>query len=270
MAKRPAPWRTDATMPLGDHLRELRRRIVVSVLAVALGAIAGWYVYPTAFDALTGPYTDAITPLLEDQGLRAQLTINGVAGAFLFQLKLSFVLGAIFSSPIWLWQFWAFVLPALHKSERRWVLVLTVVCIPLFLAGTWLAFLILPQAISVLLGFTPESVVVLTGLGEYLSFVLQLMIAFGIAAQIPVVVLVLRGIGAVSAAQLRRWRPFIIVGIFIFAAAATPTADPWTMTALASVMTALHLSAEFLAILVEKTRGTKTPAWSDDLPSELE
>lgn len=257
-------------MPLSGHLRELRRRLAVSALAIALAMVAGWYAYPVVFEALTRPYVETVAPMLDQQGISAQLTITGVTGAFIFQLKLSFLLGAIISSPIWLWQIWAFVLPALHKHERRWVALLTIVCLPLFAAGVWLGIFILPPTIRILLGFTPDSVLVLTTLGEYLSFVLQLLLAFGIAAQIPVVVVVLRMIGAVSAAQLRKWRPYTIVGIFIFAAAATPTADPWTMSALAIPMTLLYLIAEFISVFIDRAKRRRNVTWSDDEASPLE
>lgn len=241
-------------MPLIEHLRELRGRLVKSLAAVLVGSIIGWYLFPPIFELLKEPYVTGIAPLLEDGDIEANLTITGVAGAFMFRLKVAVITGVVLSCPFWLWQFWAFVLPALHRRERRWIIVLTAACGPLFVGGVALAYVVLPRAIGFLIGFTPESVIVLTTLGEYLNFVVQVMVVFGIGAQIPVVVILLRWIGAVSRQQLGKWRPWTITGIFVFAALATPTGDPFTMLALALPMTVLYLGAEVLSLLFDRRR----------------
>lgn len=248
-------------MPLVEHLREFRGRIIKALLAIIVGSVVGWYLYPDLFEMLKEPYVSGIQPVIEAQGLEANLTITGVAGAFTFRLKVAMITGLIISSPFWIWQFWAFVLPALHKRERRWVIVLTAACGPLFIGGVVLGYVVLPAAITFLVGFTPESVIVLTTLSEYLNFMVQVVVVFGIGAQLPVVVILLRWIGAVNRKQLSRWRPWTITGIFVFAALATPTGDPFTMLALALPMTALYLGAELLSLLFDrrKRRGASAP-----------
>lgn len=249
-------------MPLVEHLREFRNRLIKAMLAIIAGAVAGWYLYPELFELLKEPYVTGIAPVIEDQGLEANLTITGVAGAFTFRLKVAMITGLIISSPLWIWQFWAFVLPALHTRERRWVIVLTAACGPLFIGGVVLGYVVLPAAITFLVGFTPESVIVLTTLGEYLNFMVQVVLVFGIGAQLPVVVILLRWIGAVSRRQLSRWRPWTITGIFVFAALATPTGDPFTMLALALPMTALYIGAELLSLLFDRRRRRTAQAGS--------
>lgn len=242
-------------MPLMDHLRELRRRLVIALLAIAIGTVIGWFLYPAVFDFIKQPYIDGVTPLLERQGVDATLVLSGgIGSAFTFRLKVSLVLGLLMSLPVWLWQSWAFVLPALHRNERRWAYLLTACGVPLFLGGVVVGYLVLPKGIHVLVGFAPASIQVLLSLGDYLSFMLRTVLVFGVAAQIPLVVVLLNRMGAVSARQLANARPWTILGIFVFAAIATPSTDPLTMLFLAVPMTALYLVSEVIARLTERRR----------------
>lgn len=247
-------------MPLMDHLRELRRRLVITLVAVLVGTVVGWLVYPAVFDFIKQPYVDGVTPLLKRQGVDATLVLSGgVGSAFSFRLKVALVLGLLFSLPVWLWQAWAFVLPALHRNERRWVYLLTSCGVPLFLSGVVVGYVVLPKGINVLVGFAPASIQVLLSLGDYLNFMLRTVLVFGVAAQIPLVVVLLNRIGAVSARQLANARPWTIVGIFVFAAVATPSTDPLTMLFLAVPMTVLYLASELIARVTER-RSKPTPA----------
>ncbi len=253
-------------MPLVEHLRELRRRLVISVLAILIGTIIGWLVYPQAFDFLKQPYTDGIAPLLKRHGFKASLVLNGgVGSAFSFRLKLALVIGLVLSSPVWIAQIWGFVLPALHKHERRWVYLLTATGAPLFAAGVVVGYLVLPKGIQVLISFAPSSVQVLLTLGDYLNFVIRTVLVFGIAAQIPLVVVMLNRLHIVSARQLRRARPWTIIGIFVFAAVATPSTDPLTMLFLAIPMTVLYIISEIIASLTDRKR---TKIAGEQLPDD--
>lgn len=251
-------------MPLVEHLRELRTRLTRGVLAILLGTIVAFVFYGPILDFLAHPY-DQIRPDLEAQGINTTLAITGVGGAFQFQLKISLIAGILVSSPLWLWQIWAFVLPAMHRHEKRWALLLTGVGAPLFLAGAALAYVILPKAILLLIGFVPvgwESI--LTG-KDYLDFIVRMMLVFGVAAEIPLVVVLLNRLGLVSGQQLIRARPWTIVGIFVFAAVATPTTDPLTMLFLAAPMTILYLVAEIIARVTDRRRGR---AAADETPDD--
>lgn len=243
-------------MPLMEHLRELRRRLVIALIAILVGTVIGWIVYPHVFEFIKQPYVDGVRPLLRGHGVDATLVLSGgIGSAFSFRLKVALVLGLLVSLPIWLWQAWAFVLPALHRNERRWVYLLTLCGVPLFLAGVAVGYTVLPKGIGVLVGFAPESIQVLLSLGDYLNFMLRTVLVFGIAAQIPLVVVLLNRIGAVSARQLAVARPWIIVGIFVFAAVATPSTDPLTMLFLAGPMTFLYLVSELIARLTDRRRA---------------
>lgn len=247
-------------MPLLDHLRELRRRLLIAVVAILIGTIVGWVAYPQVFEFVKQPYIDGIAPLLDRSGFDATLVLSGgIGSAFTFRLKVALVLGLLLASPIWVWEIWAFILPALHRNEKRWVYVLTAAGVPLFLGGVTVGYLVLPKGIQVLVGFAPESIQVLLNLGDYLSFMLRMVLVFGVAAQIPLVVVLLNRIGAVSARQLAAARPWTILGIFVFAAIATPSTDPLTMLFLAVPMTVLYLVSELIARLTDR-RAAKVAA----------
>jgi len=246
-------------MPLMDHLRELRRRLVIAVVAILVGTIAGWIAYPQVFEFVKQPYVEGIAPLLSRSGFDATLVLSGgIGSAFSFRLKVALVLGLLLSSPVWVWEIWAFILPALHRNERRWAYILTAAGVPLFLGGVTVGYLVLPKGIQVLVSFAPESIHVLLNLGDYLSFMLRTVLVFGVAAQIPLVVVLLNRIGAVSARQLASARPWTILGIFVFAAIATPSTDPLTMLFLAVPMTVLYLVSEAIARLTERRASKAT------------
>jgi sec-independent protein translocase protein TatC len=259
-------------MPLVEHLRELRRRLVISVAAIVIGTIAGWIVYPQVFDFIKEPYVTGVQPLLERKGFDATLVLSGgVGSAFTFRLKLSLLIGIVATAPIWLGQIWGFVLPALHRREKRWAYLLTAVGAPLFIGGVVLGFLVLPKGIEVLVSFAPESIQVLLSLGDYLNFVIRMVLVFGVAAQIPLVVVLLNRLGVVSASQLANARPWTIIGIFVFAAIATPSTDPLTMLFLALPMTVLYAISEVIARFTDRRRRKKAPVEvADDEISPLD
>lgn len=246
-------------MPLTAHLRELRTRLVRAVLAIAIGTIIAWILYDPILEFLTHPYND-IKPLLEERGIESNIVITGIGGAFQFQLKISLVAGILISSPVWLWQAWAFILPALHRNEKKWAALLTGTGAPLFIGGAALAYIVLPKAINVLIGFVPDGVDSLVTGAEYFDFIVRMMLVFGVAAEIPLVVILLNRLGIVSASQLARARAWTIVGIFVFAAVATPSTDPLSMLFLAVPMTVLYLFSEIIAKLTDRKRSKASPA----------
>ncbi len=267
---------TGGTMPLVEHLRELRSRLTRAVLAIAVFTILGLVFYAPILNFLTHPYNE-MRPLLEREGIDTQLIITGVGGAFQYQLKISLVFGLLASSPFWLWQIWAFVLPALHRHEKRWALLLAGTGAPLFIGGAALAYVVLPKAMEILIGFVPDGFGSLVTGAEYFDFIVKMMLVFGVAAEIPLVVVLLNRLGLVSAKQLASARPWTIIGIFVFAAIATPTTDPLTMLFLAVPMTILYLISEVIAKLTDRRRGRERvdetaddDASPLDGPSELE
>ena len=243
-------------MTLAEHLRELRNRLVVSIVAIILGMILGWVFYDQIQTFLLRPYHETITHLAKSQGVNAEVVINnGIAGAFLLRIQVAFVTGLVISSPVWLYELWAFILPGLHHNEKKWTYLLVAIAGPLFVAGVALGYYVMPKGMEVLLGFTPSGVKNLIDIQHYLSFVLRVLLVFGVSFEIPLFVVLLNLAGVVKARQLSRWRSWIIFLVFVFAAVATPSTDPITMVLLAVPMTVLFLISEVIAHIVDRRRG---------------
>ncbi|HET7173739.1 MAG TPA: twin-arginine translocase subunit TatC [Nocardioidaceae bacterium] len=242
-------------MTLSEHLRELRNRLFVSVCAVLLAMILAWIFYNRLFGLLLDPYDSVVKHLAAKQGIHAEAVINDVSGPFMLRAKISLMAGIVLASPVWLYELWAFIMPGLHRNERRWTMLFVAIASPLFLGGVWLGYEVLPKGLTVLLSFTPERVTNLVDVDGYFSFVLRVLLVFGVAFEIPLFVVLLNLAGVVKARHLARWRSWIIFLTFVFAAVATPSTDPITMLLLALPMTALFLISEVIARAVDAHRA---------------
>jgi sec-independent protein translocase protein TatC len=239
-------------MSLTEHLRELRVRLVRSVLAVIVCTIAAAFFYDELFRLLTAPIDS-----IKDQYPGVTLNFAGIGDPFTFALKICAMAGLFAASPVWLWNLWGFVAPGLHQREKRYGIAFVAVSVPLFLGGAVLAYLFLPKGFDLLIGFNPDpdNVANIISLNAYMSFVLRMFLVFGIAFVLPVFMFGLNLAGIVTGRQLlRAWRP-VILGGFLFAAVATPSGDPWTMTALAVPMLLLYYLAAGLALLTDRRRA---------------
>ncbi|MDR1768659.1 MAG: twin-arginine translocase subunit TatC [Propionibacteriaceae bacterium] len=237
-------------MSLADHLRELRYRLIIVVAAVVVAACLAAIWYQPLYQLLMMPYLRAVDMLAESNPqVKASTVISGVTAPFTLALKVCAVTGLAASSPVWIFQLWRFIAPGLLGKERKYALVFLGTAIPLFLAGVLVGYYILPQGIAVLLAFTPSSVPVtnLLEVNGFLSLTLQLMVVFGLGFLMPVVVVGLNFLGVVSANRLAKVRTYVIFGIFVFGAAATPSTDPFSMLALSLPMVVLYEAAEIVA-----------------------
>lgn len=240
-------------MPLREHLRELRRRILISLFAIAVGAAVGWVYYTPIFDLISQPIQDVVARATAE-GRDVRLVMAGVTDAFMMQVKVAVIAGLVLASPVWIYQLWAFVTPGLHRKERRWVYVFTAISVPLFLAGVVLAYVLMPKGLQVLLGFTPQNVGNYLPVDRYLSFFLRMVIVFGIGFLTPLFIVGLNILGVLSGKRLASaWR-FIIFGVFVFAAVATPTGDPITMLLLATPVLLLVGAAVVFSMLNDRRR----------------
>lgn len=255
---------SDGKMPLLGHIKEFRSRIIKSAIAIAIFSIVGWVIYEQTIRFLTKPFCDldAVTTAASTSFNSAAngracgaLYINGLLGPFNLEVKVSILTGLIFSAPIWLYQIWAFVTPALHKRERRASIVVMLFSTPLFAVGATLAYLLLPHAVKVLLGFTPNNLNNLVRFDDYLDFVLRLILLFGLAFTFPVFLVALNFLGVLSGRTiLKPWR-IVVFLIFLFTAAFTPTPDPITMTLLAIPMCLLYLLSGLIGLLIDRRRS---------------
>lgn len=256
-------------MSLGDHLRELRNRITIAAIALVAGAVAGWIYYGPVFKHLTSPFDDYKRTSGNDL---VSLNYGNATAAFSQQLTISIFVGFILSSPVWLYQVWAFIVPGLTKKEKRISLAFIAATVPLFLGGCWFAYITLPKALILLFGFTPAGASNIQQASDYFSFVTRFIIVFGLAFLLPVFLVALNVAHVVSArGLLRTWRPAVLV-IFIFSALATPTPDPFTMFLLAFPLTVLYFAAIGVAWILDRRRAKSTPDWgqlADDEASTL-
>jgi len=293
------PIGADGRMALADHLRELRARILRMALVLLVVTVVAFFFYDQLLALVFDPYKQAVAQL--PHSTKTVATINGVGGPLLLQLKLCGVTGLVVSSPYWLYQIWAFIVPGLHPHEKRWTRLFVSVAGPLFFLGVAVGYYVLPKGLQVLISFTPVNLtnlvefgeyfsfmtrmllvfgvavgyyvlpkglqvlisftpVNLTNLvefGEYFSFMTRMLLVFGVAFEIPLFVVLLNLAGIVSGKALANYRPWIVVGTFVFAAVATPSTDPFSMLMLAIPMTVLFLVSEVVARAVDRRRGRR-------------
>lgn len=235
-------------MPLREHVLEARNRLLAVLIGIVPGFILGWICYPYIFAWLSRPL------LAVDPGHTVELNFATVAGSLDMQVKVSLYAAVLLTSPWWIYQGWAFITPGLRKIERRVAIGFVGAGFPLFLAGVALCWLVMPQAIRVLLGFTPSHAVNIIDAGAYLSFVMHMTWAFGAAFLLPVVMVALTMVQLTSTRTwLRGWRWAVVLSA-IFAAAATPTSDVVSMLVLAVPMCMLYFLAIGVCALLERKR----------------
>ncbi|MBM7520417.1 twin-arginine translocase subunit TatC [Nocardioides nitrophenolicus] len=239
-------------MALSDHLRELRARILKAGFAVLAAFIVGLFFFDPLFDLVWEPYRSAQDSLPEGTSLG---TSSGPAAGFLLHLKLCGLAGLIAASPVWLYQIWAFIVPGLHPSEKRWTGIFAIIAGPLFLVGVLLGYVTLPKGLEILIGLNPDGLTNLVDFDDYLTFFSRTLLGFGIAFEIPVFVVLLNMAGILKGKTLGAHRPWMIVGTFIFAAVMTPSGDPFTMTFMAAPMVVLFLVSEVIARLNDRRRA---------------
>ncbi len=253
-------------MSLADHLRELRRRVLVAALGIFAGGVVGWLNYEWLMALLMGPLER-----VQDERGEALVNLNfggGITQPFSIQLKVAIFVGIVVSSPVWISQIWGFIVPGLRKKEKLTALAFIAAAVPLFLGGCALAGWALPRTVAVLLSFTPDFAVNLQDASVYLSFVTGFIVAFGLAFLLPVFLVALNVAHVLSAqAMLRGWRVAVML-IFVFAALVTPDPSAWTMLALAVPMVALYYLAVGVATLIDRRRAKNRPEWADTADDE--
>jgi sec-independent protein translocase protein TatC len=247
-------------MPLREHLLELRKRVGRAALGLVVGGGLGWWLYPYVFSILQRP----VVRLQEERGQLIALNFSGVLSAFDMQLKVSLFVGVLVSSPIWVYQLWAFITPGLTRRERLVTVGFLSAAVPLFLTGAFLAWWLLPQAVGVLTGFTPSDAANLISAQEYLTFVMRMVLAFGAGFLLPVIMVALTMVGLVEGRTwLHGWRLAVMLS-FLFGAVATPTGDAISMLVLAVPITILYFAAVGIGVLLDRRRARRLAAEDDD------
>ncbi|MFE2874871.1 twin-arginine translocase subunit TatC [Streptomyces roseus] len=267
----------EGRMPLVEHLRELRNRLLKSVLAILVITIVAAFYYKDLIDFMLKPMLDSVgctNGVVSQRNGRpcADMTVNGLIAPFSIALKVSLTAGVVLSAPVWLYQLWAFVAPGLHNHEKRYAVGFVAVGAPLFAAGGVLAYKLLPQTATILLEFTPDNARNLLPVDDYLDLVTRMVIVFGLAFELPLLLILLNFTGVLTAKRLASWWRAMVLGITIFAAFATPTGDPLTMMSLAAPIVALYFIALAICLVNDRRRrrGNPDALLDDDEASQLD
>lgn len=264
MARRPAHT---GAMPLAEHLRELRTRLIRSLLAIAVGMVVAWMYYAQIFAILRRPFDGVM-------GDHVTLALTGVADPFTLQIQVAGVGGVVLAAPVWLYQLWRFITPGLLANERRWALGFVGTAVPLMAFGAWLSYTVMPIGLQVLFGFTPEGVQNIVGVDRYLSFFFRMLLVFAVGFLSPLVLVLLNFAGVLRGRTLlNAWRG-IIIGTMVFGAIATPTGDPVNLMLLSGPILLLLFGAIGIALLNDRRRRKKGlltdfDDWADDEQSPL-
>ena len=246
----------EGKMSLSGHLKELRNRLFWSALFLLAGSIAGWFMFDAVFAELQRP----IVELADRPGSNATINFPTVVSAFDVRLQVSIFLGVMMSSPVWLFNIWSFITPGLKKKERKYTIWFVVVAVPLFLAGTALAWSSLPTFVRVLVSFTPAGTANVINASEYILFTIRILLVFGIAFVLPVVLVLLNFAGVITAQNiLKSWRMAVFVSAVV-GAIATPVAEPMAMFLLMVPLLILYFVAAGVATLHDKSQARKAAA----------
>lgn len=243
-------------MALSDHFRELRSRVLKVALTFLVVFVVSLFFFDQLYDFVYKPYATAKESLPEGSSFA---TTSGPGGGLMLYLKLCGFTALLVTCPVWLYQIWAFIMPGLHPSEKRWTQIFVAIAAPLFLIGVVLGFVTLPKGLEVLIGLNPDGITNLVDFNEYLQFFTRTLLVFGLAFEIPVFVVMLNLAGVVKGKTLGNYRPWIIIGIFVFAAIATPSTDPFTMTFMAVPMVVLYGISEVIARVHDRRKAERAP-----------
>ncbi len=242
-------------MKLSGHLKELRKRLFYISLFIVAGGVIGWVEFDPVFAALQKP----ILALASRPGANATINFNSVVSAFDLRMQMSFFIGLVITAPLWLWQIWLFVSPALKKRERRYALAFILTSSPLFALGCYVAWISLPNFIDSMLSFTPNGTANVINAAEYVLFAVRVLVVFGVAFVLPVFLVLLNLIGVLTGRGiLKGWRVALLL-IAVIAAIATPVSDPMSMLLLMIPLAFLYAISGLISLANDKAKAMRRP-----------
>ncbi len=265
-------------MPLVEHLRELRNRLAKGLLGIVVVTIVAAFFYKGIIEFFTNPVLKSVgceSSFAElakrEDGTCARIVLNGLLTPFTLALKVSLMAGVVVSSPIWLYQLWAFVAPGLHRHEKKYSLAFVGAGFPLFLAGGFFAYKTLPTMARVLLDFSPADLDNQLPLDELLDLITRMVVVFGLAFELPLLLVMLNFGGILTGKRMLGWWRGMIMGITVFAAVATPSTDPVSMLLLAGPIWVLYFVATAISLVNDRRKARREAEGpGDDEASELD
>lgn len=250
--------RRERRMTLAAHLKELRRRLVIALIALVVGMIISFVLTDYIIDFLIRP-VELVRDNLDDDFSR--LTYTSIADAFNMRMRISLVVGLVISAPVWLWQIWAFIMPGLKRREIIYSIAFMAAAIPLFFGGCVVALLVMPNVIVMMSQFVPQEEFAsqIYEANSYYDFVLKLVVVVGVAFVLPVFLVALNLAGVLRGRTIMRsWRGALIACL-VFGMLASPPADMVTMMILAGILYVLYLAAAVVAMLSDRRRRKRDP-----------
>lgn len=241
-------------MSLGEHLVELRKRFIIAAIALVVGMAVSFFLTESIIWAMSEPIRIVAEQRGEDADAIVQLMYSTITGPFDMRLRIAFAVGIILSAPVWLWQLWAFLMPGLTRKEIRYTIGFVAAAVPLFFAGCYVGWLVMPHIVEIMASFSPEGSANLYEGKYYYDFVFKLLIVVGVSFILPVFLVALNLAGIMSGkAILKGWRVAILVAV-VFAGLATPAADVVSMLLLAGILIVLFFAAAGISLLFDRRR----------------
>lgn len=262
-------------MSLGAHLRELRKRLFISALAIVVAAVIafvdwGWVAQllglPFRLHSLTGIVQDGMRVPIDQlaKSHNAVISYTTVSSAFDLTVQIGLTIAILIASPVWLYQLFAFLVPGLTSREKRYTFGFFFSAVPLFLAGGFVGWLLFPHMVELLASFTPSKDSILLDAKYYYDFIIKLVLAVGVGFVLPVFLVLLNFVGVLSAkAILKGWRVAVLL-ITLFCAIATPAVDVASMFLLAIPMVALYFAAVLVATLHDRGAARRLARLTSD------
>jgi sec-independent protein translocase protein TatC len=256
----------EGRMPLLDHLRELRGRVVKIALAIIAGSIVAAVFFHRIWAFIVAPYCSAVQCKAGVFGRQLQTT--GPLDGFYIDVKVAIVCGVILSSPIWLFQLWAFIAPGLYAREKKWTYLFIGTSVPLFALGCFFAVTVMSRGLHVLIGFVPANAAANLTVDSYISYYITVLIGFGLCFEVPLFLVMLNMARIITHDRFKKWRRIVIFLIFVAAGIASPSPDPFTMLLLGGVIMVLVEVAELLMFLNDRRYLRSHPEMYKDLADD--
>ena len=247
----------DGRMPLMDHLRELRNRVVKVAIAIVAGGIVGWVFYNQIWAFMQRPYCQAVG-YCKINTLGHSLFVSNVMDGFYLHIKVSIVAGVVITSPIWLYQLWAFIAPGLYAREKRWTYAFLGSAVPLFALGCFFAFLAMSRGLKFFLSMAGGLTAFFTA-DSYIGYWIAMIVGIGLCFEVPLFLVILNMARVITHERFRKWRRLIIFLVFVFAGIASPSPDPLTMLLLGGVVAVLVEAAEVIIYLNDRRYARTHP-----------